>query len=174
MKKLFLIIIVALILFYVYQFLNSPAIGVEKDVRPYLENILGFIINHEFDKIYETYVTAKKASPSEFSEGMKYLKALYGTPISYYYLRSYVGGTGYFVQYNITFKNGQNHSCTFAFTIKENQHIISKEDLDRLSISGDFGKKQFALFFGTGRIVACRSPEGCLREVENNKGAHIY
>ena len=174
MKKLFLIIIVALILFYVYQFLNSPAIGVEKDVRPYLENILGFIINHKFDEIYETYVTAKNSSPSEFSEGMKYLTVLYGTPISYYYLRSYVGGTGYFVQYNITFKKGKNHSCTFAFPIKENQHVISKKDLERLSISSDFGKKQFTLFFGTGKIIACRSPEGCFGEVENNEENHKY
>lgn len=165
MKKLFLIIIVALISFYVYQFLNSPAIGVEKDVRPYLENILGFIINHEFDKVYETCVTAKHPSPDEFNKGMNYLEILYGKPISYYYLRSYVGGTGYFVQYNITFKNGKNHSCTFAFPIKD-KHVISKKDLERLSISGDFGKKQFILFFGTGRIVACRSPEGCFSQKE--------
>jgi hypothetical protein len=161
MKKAFIIFIVILILFYVYQFLNSPAIGVEKDVRPYLEGCLASIINNEFDKVYEIYIPTKQSSLDEFNKGMNYLKLLYGTPISYFYLKSHIGGAGYFIQYSITFEKGETRSCTFSFPIKEKRQIITKKDLDRLSISGDFGKKQFTLFFRTGKILACRSPEGC-------------
>jgi hypothetical protein len=164
MKKTFLIFIGVIILFYVYQFLNNPKVGVKKNVRPYLEECLALIINKQYDKVYETYVKTKLSSMDDFNKGMAYLTELYGTPISYYYLRSYIGGTGYFVQYNITFENGETHSCFFEFPITKENEIIRKEGLERLSISGDFGKKQFTLFFKTGKITACRSPEGCFGE----------
>jgi hypothetical protein len=169
MKKFLLIFIAILILFYVYQFINRPAIGVEKDLRPYLEGCLACIINNEFDKIYEIYIHSKQSSLREFNKGMNHLKLLYGRPISYFYIKSYIGGAGYFIQYSITFEKGENRSCTFSFPIEKKRQIIGKNDLERLSISGDFGKKQFTLFFETGRILACRHPEGCFDEEKEQR-----
>ena len=164
MKKTFLIFVGVIILFYVYQFLNNPKVGVEKNVRPFLDECVTLIINKQYDKVYEAYVKTKMSSEDDFNEGMAYITALYGTPISFFYLRSYIGGAGYFVQYSITFESGETHPCHFEFPITKDKQIIGTEDLERLSISGDFGKKQFTLFFKTGKILACRSPEGCFGE----------
>ena len=164
MKKGFLIFIAILISFYIYQFINTPSIAVEKDVRIYLEGCLKSIITKEFDRIYETYIVERQTSFDAFNEGMNYLSSIFGDPVSFFYLKSYIGGAGYFVQYNMTFENGEIHSCTFEFPITGKKQVIAKACLERFSISADFGKKQFTLFFKTGRILACWSPGDCFGE----------
>ncbi len=147
-----------------FEYLQSPKAQVDNSVRPYLEKYLNFIIKKDYKIIYETYMRERTVALDEFNRRMNYFVNIFGAePESYSFLRSYVGGVGYFIQYNLVLSNGQTHSCTFSFPAKDG-NVIGVEDLQRMSVSADFGEKEFSVDFGLGKILACKAPKGCYGE----------
>jgi hypothetical protein len=59
--------------------------------------------------------------------------------------------------------DGKKHNCTFEFPAK-NKNILGAEDLERMSISSDSGKKSFVIDFKRGDVSACKAPDGCYGE----------
>jgi len=158
-KKLIYFFIAIAIVFFGHQYFSRPIKGEADNVRPYLEKCLDLIISKNYIEIYEQYFNKRKISIKEFNNRMKYLSKIFGgEPISYEYDRSYIGGIGYFIEYNIQFSNNKSYSGTFEFSIKESKKTIEKQELQALSISGDFGERNFYFFFNNGRVMGHKTP----------------
>ena len=164
MKKTFIIVPLVILAVLAFEYFQSPKVDVDSSVRPYLEKCLDFIIKKDHKIVYETYLRECTVPFDEFDTRMVYFANIFGAaPESYSYLRSYAGGVGYMIQYNLVLSDGQSQSCTFSFPAKEGR-VIGVEDLKCMSVSADFGEKQFSVDFESGKILACKSPEGCYGE----------
>lgn len=152
MKKSNLIIIgVLLLLFYFY--LNSPKPKVNDNVHPYIERFFDLLISESYSEIYNTYMENTNLSHENFNKGIDYFLKIFGKPISYKYKGDHTGGVGYYLNYSITFSNGKYHNCSFSFSIKSKHQTLTKDDLENLSMSADYGERQFNLSFKKGRII---------------------
>jgi len=148
----------------VFEYFQTTKVEVDDAVRPYLEKCLDLIIEKDHKIIYDTYVHERTVSLEEFSARMNYFANIFGAePESFSYMRSYVGGVGYFIQYNLVLSGGNIHSCTFGFPAKE-KGLIGVNDLRSMSVSADMGEKGFTVNFLTGNVLACKAPDGCYGE----------
>lgn len=158
-KKLIIGFILFIVIFYGYQYITRPIKGEADNLRPYLENCLDLIIRKAYPEVYDQYFKEKQITACEFNNRMKYLSVIFGEPTSYEYFRSYIGGVSYFIQYHMIFSNNKKYTCSFGFPITEGKEIIEKEDLQRLSISGDFGEREFEIQFDNGRVLGHKTPD---------------
>ncbi len=164
MKKTIFIVPLVVLAVLAFEYLKSPKVEVDGSVRPYLEKCLDFIIKKDHKIVYETYLRECTVTFDEFDTRMNYFSNIFGAaPESFSYLRSYVGGVGYFIQYNLVLADGQSQSCTFSFPAEDGR-VIAIEDLESMSVFADFGEKQYSVDFESGKILACKAPEGCYGE----------
>jgi hypothetical protein len=161
MKSMILLAVLAAL---VFGCLDSMTMDVEPGVRPYVEKCLDLLIEKNHEAIYESYLQARALSLEEFGRRMDYFSEVFDAePESFSYLRSYVGGEGYFIQYSLVLSDGRAHSCTFGFPAK-GEAGIRVQDLESMSVSADEGEKSFEVDFTSGNVFACRAPEGCYGE----------
>jgi hypothetical protein len=148
----------------VFGCLDSMTMDVEPGVRPYIEKCLDLLIEKNHEAIYESYLQGRALSLEEFSRRMNYFSEIFGAePESFSYLRSYIGGEGYFIQYSLVLSDGKARSCTFGFPAK-GEAGVRMQDLQRMSVSADRGEKSFEVDFTSGSVFACKAPEGCYGE----------
>ncbi len=152
MKKSNLIIIGVIILL-AFLYFNGPRPKTNKEVKPYIERFLDLLISGSYDEIYTNYLANKNLSHEDFNKGIDYFLKFFGKLISYNYKGSHIGGIGYFLNYSIKFSDGNKHNCSFSFTIDSKNQTFTIKDLERLSISANYGEKGFELLFPTGQIL---------------------
>jgi len=168
MKKFIYVVPLVFLAILAVQFFQSAKVEVDDSVKPYLERFLDLAIEKDHKVIYETYLHEHALSLEEFSARMNYFANIFGAePESYSYSRSYIGGVGYFIQYDLTLSDGKKHTCTFDFPAREESMLVV-EDLKQMSLSADFGEKSFLVDFKNGTVLACKAPEGCYGENQNN------
>lgn len=157
-------LLLAVLAALVFGCLDSMTMDVEPGVHPYLEKCLDLLIEKNHEAIYEAYLQGRALSLEEFSRRMDYFSKVFDAePESFSYLRSYVGGAGYFIQYSLVLSDGKARSCTFGFPAKR-EGGVGVQDLERMSVSADRGERSFELDFTSGNVFACRAPEGCYGE----------
>ncbi len=164
MRKSIYVVPLVVLAVLAFERSRSPKVEVADSVKPYLEEFLTLTIDKKHKVIYETYLHEHVLTLEEFSARMNYFATIFGSePKSFSHPRSYIGGVGYFIQYNLTLADGQTHSCAFGFPAKEGSLLVA-EDLERLSVSADFGEKSFIVDFKNGDVSACKAPDGCYGE----------
>ena len=173
-RIIFVIVIICVLCFpLTYSTISGLRLkGYEKKTLPHTDKALRFLMNNEYDQLYQHYASDSGMNLYDFKQQVEKLHTVFGRIHAYRYkgFSSSDSGIfgrllGFYMTYDIEFDSKKTHQGNFSIEIDKDTHMPKIGRILTFNISSDFGKKIFYL-----RLVRKKGVGQKKGEKPENKG----